>query len=326
MNKSIFLKTCVGLLLTFSNHLFSAGVFAYVTNARDNTVSVINTSTNTVVTTIPVGFFPTDVAASPDGNFVYVPMYASDAVYAISTATNTTQNVIVTPRGAKPIGIAVAPTGMVYCTNFSNATVFVIDPNSMNEIDNFTVGSIFPVDIAITPDGTKAYVVNAVGPKNVKMIDLSTNNVTATLNASQQSLGVAIKPDSTTAYVTNPMQSTVSVINTSTNTITATITLAAGSFPRGIAVRPDGAFAYVVLQGTSSVGVINTATNTLSTTISLTSNSDPYNIAITPDGTQAYVTQTLTGNVSVINLITNLVTGTISVGNFPFSVDIANVP
>ena len=35
-----------------------AAPFLYVTNAGDNTVSVIDTATNTVVATIPVGNFP----------------------------------------------------------------------------------------------------------------------------------------------------------------------------------------------------------------------------------------------------------------------------
>jgi len=40
---------------------------AYITNAGSNTVSVIDTSTNQVTTTIPVGSFPDGVAVSPDG-------------------------------------------------------------------------------------------------------------------------------------------------------------------------------------------------------------------------------------------------------------------
>ena len=40
---------------------------AYVTNYVDNTVSVIDTATNTVVATIPVGIQPLGVAVTPDG-------------------------------------------------------------------------------------------------------------------------------------------------------------------------------------------------------------------------------------------------------------------
>ncbi|QIW21386.1 hypothetical protein [Bacillus thuringiensis] len=36
----------------------SSGIFAYITNFSDNTVSVINTTSNTVITTISVGNAP----------------------------------------------------------------------------------------------------------------------------------------------------------------------------------------------------------------------------------------------------------------------------
>lgn len=37
-------------------------VLAYVTNQGSNTVSVINTATNTVIDTVPVGVAPTGIA------------------------------------------------------------------------------------------------------------------------------------------------------------------------------------------------------------------------------------------------------------------------
>ena len=48
------------------------GSKVYVTNNLSNTVSVINTATNTVTATIPVGANPFGVSVSPDGSKVYV--------------------------------------------------------------------------------------------------------------------------------------------------------------------------------------------------------------------------------------------------------------
>ncbi len=46
---------------------------AYITNENDNTVSVIDTATNTVIgSPIPVGNNPYGVAVTPDGSKVYV--------------------------------------------------------------------------------------------------------------------------------------------------------------------------------------------------------------------------------------------------------------
>jgi YVTN family beta-propeller protein len=49
----------------------SGGPYLYVPNEGDNTVSVIDTSSDTVVATIPVGGSSADTAAiSPNGRFV----------------------------------------------------------------------------------------------------------------------------------------------------------------------------------------------------------------------------------------------------------------
>ncbi len=55
--------------------LTASSVFAdfdYVANSSAGTVSVIDTTSNTVVATVPVGNTPVGVAVSPDGKFAYV--------------------------------------------------------------------------------------------------------------------------------------------------------------------------------------------------------------------------------------------------------------
>ena len=49
---------------------------AYITN-ENNIESVIDTTTNTVTATIPVGSLPFGVAVSPDGSTVYVANFAA---------------------------------------------------------------------------------------------------------------------------------------------------------------------------------------------------------------------------------------------------------
>jgi YVTN family beta-propeller protein len=81
---------------------------AYVTT---NAVSVIDTATNTVVATIPVGVSPIGVAITPDGTRAYVTNEGSNTVSGtvsvIDTATNTVVATI--PVGPGPFGIAITP-------------------------------------------------------------------------------------------------------------------------------------------------------------------------------------------------------------------------
>jgi YVTN family beta-propeller protein len=60
----------------------------YVANRDNDNVSVIDTATNTVIATIPVGSFPIGVAVTPDGSKVYVANSGSNNVFVIDTASN----------------------------------------------------------------------------------------------------------------------------------------------------------------------------------------------------------------------------------------------
>ena len=103
-----------------------AAPYAYVTNSEDNTVSVIDTATNTVTATVPVGSYPWGVAVSPDGTKVYVANEGSNTVSVIDTATNTVTATV--DVGINPLGVAVSPDGTkVYVTN-SNLSYFLQKP------------------------------------------------------------------------------------------------------------------------------------------------------------------------------------------------------
>jgi YVTN family beta-propeller protein len=52
----------------------------YISNAGSKSVSVINTTTNTVTATVPVGIGPLGVAVDPAGMRVYVTNAGSDTV------------------------------------------------------------------------------------------------------------------------------------------------------------------------------------------------------------------------------------------------------
>jgi YVTN family beta-propeller protein len=56
---------------------------------------------------------------------------------------------------------------------------------------------IGPVGVAVTPDGTHAYVANAFS-KNVSVIDTASNTVVATVAVGTGPDGVAITPDGKT--------------------------------------------------------------------------------------------------------------------------------
>ncbi|MEO0228367.1 MAG: beta-propeller fold lactonase family protein [candidate division WOR-3 bacterium] len=70
-------------VLEVNKRTLSNGKYVYVTNAGSDNVSVIRTSDNTVVATIPVGDCPFGVAALPNGNYLYVANFLSHNVSVI---------------------------------------------------------------------------------------------------------------------------------------------------------------------------------------------------------------------------------------------------
>ena len=95
-----------------------------------------------------------------------------------------------------------------------------------------------PEAIAITRDGSTAYVANLVSG-TVTPIATATNTAGTPITVGSRPYAIAITPDGTTAYVTNHFSGTVTPIATATNTAGTPITV--GSYPNAIAITPAAA-------------------------------------------------------------------------------------
>jgi len=328
--------------------------YAYITNFKDNTVSVIDTARNIVTATVDVGSGPEGVAVTPDRKKVYVVNSGNffgslpGTVSVIDTATN---KVIDTVNvGYYPTGIAVNPNGKkVYVASQGNVSVIDTTTNSITAKVN--VGTNL-WGIAVTPDGTKVYLTSSVWDNHtVSVIDTETNKVIDTVNVGQGPNGVAVNQDGTKVYVANSADGTVSVINTATNIVSNTVNVGnsqnSGKVDSlyGIAVGVDGKKVYVTKnfrfsantaytakseqddippvvglvapESLKTVSIIDTATNTVIATVEV--GTHPRGISVTPDGEKVYVVNYGDGTVSVIDTKTNNVTATVAVGNSPIS-------
>jgi YVTN family beta-propeller protein len=179
-----------GLLLVWAAG--SAGVLgstetlaqnAYITNnASSNNVSVIDTRTNEVTATLPVGAGPWGVAVNSDGRKVYTANWYY-TVSVIDTASNAVTSIpnIWNGVGGNTIGIAVSRDGRrVYATNFYQQNVSVIDTATNTVIAAIPVSGT-PYLVAVTPDGRKLYVTDYCD-STVSVISTVSNAVIATIS------------------------------------------------------------------------------------------------------------------------------------------------
>jgi YVTN family beta-propeller protein len=208
-------------------------------------------------------------------------------------------------------------------TGNGSVTEFDTGPDTVGATIPISGGS--PVAVAITPDATRAYVVDNTG-FTVRVIDTRTNQVIgAPIPVGDGAGAIAITPSGQFAYVTNRdagPPGTVSVISTASNTVEATIPV--GINPKGVAITPDGRFAYVTNGGAGppgTVSVIDTSTNSVvGSPIPVGDN--PFGLGVTPDGSTVYVANKNSGTVSPISTVTNVAGPQIDVGSTPYGVSI----
>lgn len=315
-----------------------SGPFAYVTNQSADTVSVIDTPTNSVVATIalppPLSCTsecstrqPAGLAVTPDGKFVYVANQGNGTVSVIDTSNNNTVSATIQmpcdcfPNS--PVGVAITPDGKrAYVTNQGGA-VHVIDISTNTVTKTIYLGNN-PTAIAIS--GSTAYY--TFGTNSVGRISTTTNAVIPpTITVGSNPTGVAVTPDGTLLYVTNNGDSTVSVVSTATLLPVPGSPVSVGSGPFSVAITPNGQFAYVVNQSAGTVSVINTTTQAVVPPPINVNGGDcaPLlnQIAITPDGTQAYVADASECDTAdVISTASNTRTTSVPVGSSPYGVAI----
>lgn len=310
MAKHFMRSTCAALIMIFAGSRASAEN-AYIANSQDNTVSVIDTASNTVTAIIPVGSFPESVAATPDGSKVYVANFNSNTVSVIAAATNT---VIVTiATDAQPGSIAMSPDGSkVYVAGAGPNSVWVIATAS-DTVAATIVDSLTPYEVAVTHDGSHLYLANGV-TNDATVIATATNTLSDVIPVGQYPIAVAVSPDDSKAYVSNMLDATVSVIATASNTVTATIHVDNGG--GDLAVSLDGSRIYAT-DGLPMISVIDTVSNTETATIPV--GHGVTGGAVAPDGSRLYVASAVDNTVSVIATATNAVTNTIRVGKGPLA-------
>lgn len=230
-------------------------LFAYVANSGDGTVTPINLGTGHPGAPIKAGSSPDAIAITPDGRTAYVLDTTSDAITPINLAADR-PGPRITLEGGAPTAIAITPDGKTAYVVSLGIPSGTLPPNGFGIVTPVTLATgrpgrpidvaASPQAIAITPNGTTAYVIEGDGG-GILPVNVATGRPGTPIKVGiGEPSAIAITPDGRMAYVvtlhTPPGTiypdgpGTVIPVNLTTGRLGAPIKV--GKYPLAIAITP----------------------------------------------------------------------------------------
>lgn len=178
----------------------------------------------------------------------------------------------------------------------------VVDVASRSKITKIPLGFQFAYGVALSPDGSRAYVVLSEPAAHAVAVIDTANSVVTTVPLTGVGSSVSLSPDGRFAYL--PRSSYVQVLDTTTNTIVATTTVGEG--PEHVGVSPNGATVYVPSPPSDLVHQLNPSTHASE---GATAVATARAVAFLPDSSRAYIAANR--NLVVMDTATRTVIATI---------------
>ena len=284
------------------NTLGDLANYIYVGDFVDGTITVIDSSNNTVLETVSLGgeTTPVQIVFNSQSSKGYVTT-SSNSVIVIGSGNN----IITELTGfTSPSYMAVADTpGYIYVSNTGTGDVKVID-NTETVIATINVGGS-PLNMVANEylGGTKVYVSATDDGDSISVIQTSNNTVLATVPVGVAPRGMCLSQDNSLLFVCNTGDNTLSIIQTSDNTVVHTVIL---TDPATQPVAVDNTYVYTVDESGGNVNRILTSNPYTVDTLSVVG-------IVNSSGTGIYQVQSLAFGFNNNHLYLGMQDGTVAV-------------
>jgi YVTN family beta-propeller protein len=270
--------------------------------ASVGTLSAIRTDTNTIAASASIDPYTTGIAVTRDGERILLISVQSSSV-AVLQASNLTQ--------ASSIGL---PQPGLYPGGYSRVrvsangrTAWLVNEDMYLAVVDLAAGTssqltldLRPTDVGLSRDGQTVYVLGCKAyctAGTIEVINVASQNVTATIDVGPGPYGFALSPDEQRGYSTNLGGPSLSIVDLAGRTVRATLPV--GIEPTGLAVAPDGGRVYVSSNRTGTLTVARGDGHAVLATVQVPGT--VRDVVVSPDGRRAYVSASAPNAVVVLD-------------------------
>jgi PQQ-dependent catabolism-associated beta-propeller protein len=290
-------------------HATAHAYTVFVTNEKDNTLSVIDSTKLEVVKTIKIGQRPRGVILTVDHKWLLVCASDDNTIQVFDPKT--LEFVKNLPSGPDPELFVLHPNGNpLYVANEDDNLVTVVDIEKGTIVTEITVG-VEPEGLGISPDG-KILVNTSETTNMAHFIDTTTNQTIDNVLVDARPRVAIFSADGAQLWVSSEIGGTVSVIDPKVRKIIGKISFEIPGVSAD-AIQPVGV----------RISKDNKNTATLKVEKYLLVGQRVWNLGFTPDEKLLFTTNGSSNDVSVIDVEKQRVIKSIKVGRYPWGVVVA---
>lgn len=329
MNKKIILAIgTVLIIMLIAVSIFNLRerntLMAYIPNADEGTISVINTKDDELTKTLKIDSVLSDgIEASKDGKWVFAGNYSKGELLVIETDSGKIKKKVATGKNLH--GIDMTPDGKyLYLASgdFKEGKEFnyitIVETNSHKIVREIPTTSKSPAHIDFSRDGSLAYVANILS-NDITLINTQTYEIIATIPVGTIPNEVEPSADDKFLYVANVTDGTVSIVDLIKKKEIKTIKTGDGT--HGLAISRDGRYLYA--SNRTSNDLVKVDLKSLKVTNKVITGKTANHVSFVPESRKLYVTNKDSNDLTVVNADTMKVLAKVSLGKTPHEISFA---
>jgi PQQ-dependent catabolism-associated beta-propeller protein len=313
---------------TLASALLCAGPAAayriFVSNEKDDTITVLDGASLSILKTVDVGARPRGIVLSHDGKSLYICTSDADHIEVLDLASLTVTRVL--PSNPDPEYMAMTHDGKtLYVANEDNSQVSVLDIASSQITSEIEVG-VEPEGMAVSPDD-KTVVCTSETTSMVHFIDVATHKVVASVLVGTRPRFAVFTKDGSQVWVSSEVAGTVAIIDAASHKVLHTIHFDLPEVPKasiqavGINLTADGTKAFIDLGPANRVAVVDPKTFDVQKYLLV--GQRVWHGDFSPDQKLLYTANGLSNDMSVIDVDALTVTQSVPVGQSPWGIVVA---